>query len=126
MGLYARQASSYLGLGTSSFFAAFIGATLALAGIVLNLLSRSNLLQQVFHDQPLGVGLLIALIGIALFGGGFMLLGLAILLGRTMARWVGVLIIVTPLLAWLLADYGAIVLGAVWLAVGYALWPARA
>ena len=42
--LYARQTGSYLWLGTSSFFAAFIGATLTLAGTVLNLLSRSDLL----------------------------------------------------------------------------------
>jgi hypothetical protein len=125
VGLYARQASSYLWLGTSSFFAAFIGATLALAGTVLNLLSRGDLLQGGFHDQALGLGLFITLIGLVLFGAGFTLLGLASLLGRTIPLWVGVAIIVTPLLAWLLGGYGGIVLGLVWLAVGYAFWLAR-
>src|SRR5215211_5878019 len=51
VGLYALQASSYLLLGTSSFFAAFIGALLALAGTVLNLLSRGDLLQQGFYER---------------------------------------------------------------------------
>ena len=125
LGLYARQASSYMWVGTSSFFAAFIGATLALAGTVLNLLSRGDLLQGGFHDQALGLGLSITLIGLVLFAVGFTLLGVTSVLGRTMPLWVGVLIVVAPLLAWLLGGYGGIVLGVVWLAVGYALWLAR-
>src|SRR5829696_3320754 len=125
VGLYALQASSYLLLGTSSFFAAFIGALLALAGTVLNLLSRVDLLQQGFYEQTLGLGLFITLIGVAVFGVGFTLLGVASLLGRRIPLWVGVAIIVAPLLAWLWGGYGAIVLGVVWLAVGYALWLAR-
>src|SRR5215210_4485021 len=125
VGLYALQASSYLLLGTSSFFAAFIGALLALAGTVLNLLSRGDLLQQGFYEQTLGLGLFITLIGVAVFGVGFTLLGVASLLGRRIPLWVGVAIIVAPLLAWLWGGYGAIVLGVVWLAVGYALWLAR-
>jgi hypothetical protein len=125
VGLYALQASSYLLLGTSSFFAAFIGALLALAGTVLNLLSRVDLLQQGFYEQTLGLGLFITLLGVVVFGVGFTLLGVASLLGRTMPLWVGVAMIVGPLLAWLWEGYGAIVLGVVWLAVGYALWLAR-
>jgi hypothetical protein len=125
VGLYALQASSYLLLGTSSFFAAFIGALLALAGTVLNLLSRVDLLQQGFYEQTLGLGLFITLLGVVVFGVGFTLLGVASLLGRRMPLWVGVAMIVAPLLAWLWEGYGAIVLGVVWLAVGYALWLAR-
>jgi hypothetical protein len=125
VGLYALQASSYLLLGTSSFFAAFIGALLALAGTVLNLLSRSELLQQGFHDQALGLGLLVTLIGVALFGTGFTLLGVSSLPGRTIPLWCAVAIILAPLLTWLLGGYGAIALGLVWLAIGYALWLAR-
>src|SRR5215207_6191609 len=125
VGLYARQASSYLWLGISSFFAAFIGATLALAGTVLNLLSRGDVLQG-FYEQTLGLGLFITLIGVGVFGVGFTLLGVASQLGRTIPLWVGVAMIVAPLLAWLWEGYGAIVLGVVWLAVGYALWLARA
>ena len=126
VGLYARQASNYLLLGMSSFFAAFLGATLALAGTLLNLLSRGDLLQQGFYEQTLGLGLFITLIGVAVFGVGFTLLGVGSLLGRTIPLWVGVAMIVAPLLAWLWEGYGAIVLGVVWLAVGYALWLARA
>ena len=125
VGLYALQASSYLLLGTSSFFAAFIGALLALAGTVLNLLSRVDLLQQGFYEQTLGLGLFITLLGVVVFGVGFTLLGVASLLGRRIPLWVGVAMIVAPLLAWLWGGYGAIVLGVVWLAVGYALWLAR-
>src|SRR5215213_3507794 len=118
VGLYALQASSHLLLGTSSFFAAFIGALLALAGTVLNLLSRVDLLQQGSYEQTLGLGLFITLLRVTL-------LGVASLLGRRIPLWVGVAIIVAPLLAWLWGGYGAIVLGVVWLAVGYALWLAR-
>jgi hypothetical protein len=125
VGLYVRQASSYLWLGMWGFFAAFLGSTLALAGTVLNLLSRSELLQQGFHDQALGLGLLVTLIGVALFGAGFTLLGVSSLLGRTIPLWCAVAIILAPLLTWLLGGYGAIALGLVWLAVGYALWLAR-
>ena len=125
-GLYARQASSYLWLGTASFFASFIGTTLALAGTVLYLLSSSDLLlQQGFQAQALGLGLFITLIGLVLFGVGFTLLGVSSLLGRRIPLWVGVVIIVAPVLAWLLGGYSAVVLGLVWLAVGYALWLAR-
>ena len=126
VGLYAQQPSSYLWLGTASFFASFIGTTLALAGTVLYLLSSSDLLlQQGFQDQALGLGLFITLIGLVLFDVGFTLLGVSSLLGRRIPLWVGVAIIVAPLLAWLLGGYGAVVLGVVWLAVGYALWLAR-
>jgi hypothetical protein len=125
VGLYVRQASSYLWLGMWGFFAAFLGSTLTLAGTVLNLLSRSELLQQEFHDQALGLGLLVTLIGVALFGAGFTLLGVSSLLGRTIPLWCAVAIILAPLLTWLLGGYGAIALGLVWLAVGYALWLAR-
>ena len=125
VGLDARQPSSYLWFGTSSFFAAFIGATLVLAGTVLNLLSRGDLLQGGSHDQALGLGLFITLVGLALFGAGFTLLGVACLLGRTIPLWCAVLIILCPLVAWLLGGYGGIVLGVVWLAVGYALWLTR-
>ena len=98
---------------------------LALAGTVLNLLSRGDLLQQGFYEQTLGLGLFITLLGVGVFGVGFTLLGVASLLGRRIPLWVGVAMIVAPLLAWLWEGYGAIVLGVVWLAVGYALWLAR-
>ena len=125
VGLYVRQASSYLWLGMWGFFAAFLGSTLALAGTVLNLLSRSELVQQGFHDQALGLGLLVTLIGVALFGAGFTLLGVSSVLGRTIPLWCAVAIILAPLLTWLLGGYGTIALGLVWLAIGYALWLAR-
>src|SRR5215218_1719752 len=125
VGLYALQASSHLLLGTSSFFAAFLGATLALAGTVLNLLSRVDLLQHGFYEQTLGLGLFITLIGVAVFGVGFTLLGVASLLGRRIPLWVGVAIIVARLLAWLWGGYGALVCGVVLSMVGYTLWLTR-
>src|SRR5215212_4890033 len=90
VGLYALQASSHLWLGISSFFAAFLGATLALAGTVLNLLSRGDLLQQGFYEQTLGLGLFITLLGVVVFGVGFTLLGVASLaVGRLWRNSVG-------------------------------------
>ncbi|HZB83494.1 MAG TPA: hypothetical protein VE288_11715 [Rubrobacteraceae bacterium] len=125
VGLYARQPRSYIWLGTTSFFASFIGAILALTGTVLTLLSRGNLVHQDFQDRALGLGLFITLIGLVLFSVGFALLGVASLLGRAMPLWCGVTIILAPLVYWLLGAYGGIVLGLAWLAVSYALWLAR-
>src|SRR5829696_7702583 len=96
VGLYALQASSYLLLGTSSFFAAFIGALLALAGTVLNLLSRGDLLQQGFYEQTLGLGLFITLLGVVVFGLQFTRVGGASHVGSRLPRRVGEAMIVPP------------------------------
>jgi hypothetical protein len=125
IGLYKRQARSYIWLAVSSFFAAFIGAMLLLLGSVLSLLSMSNVVLPQFQDQALGLGLFLTLFGYALFSVGFIFLGVASLLGRVIPLWCGVTIIVAPLVGWLSGVYGGIVLGLAWVVVSYALWLER-
>ncbi len=123
VGLHARHKTSYGWLGITSFLAAFIGATLALAGSLLTLLSRGKILQQDFLTQALGLGLFTMLVGLVLFGVGLVFLGFATLLAREMPAWSGVVLIVAMPAAWVSGAYaGSIVLGVVWLALGYALW----
>ena len=126
VGLHGRQAPRYGWLGTTGFFAAFTGAALALAGSVLTFLSRSSILEQEFLDQALGLGLFSTLVGLVLSSAGFVILGVATLRARVMPRWCGVVLILGLPVLWALGGYGGgIVLGIVWLALGYALWSGR-
>ena len=126
VGLHARHGSGYGWLGMTGFLAAFIGATLALAGSLLTLMSRGEILHQDFLTQALGLGLFTTLVGLVLFGAGLVLLGFATLLAREMPAWSGVVLIVAIPAAWILTGYGgSIVLGVVWLVLGYALWSGR-
>jgi len=126
LGLHARHGSGYGWLGMTGFLAAFIGATLALAGSLLTLMSRGEILHQDFLTQALGLGLFTTLVGLVLFGAGLVLLGFATLLAREMPAWSGVVLIVAIPAAWILTGYGgSIVLGVVWLILGYALWSGR-
>jgi hypothetical protein len=68
--------------------------------------------------------LLLGLLGMLL---GFVLLGIATLRARVLPQWAGVALILVLPVAALLGDYGGgLVLGIVWLALGYVLLAARA
>jgi hypothetical protein len=57
---------------------------------------------------------------------GFLLLGIATLRARVLPQWAGVALILVLPVAALLGDYGGgLVLGIVWLALGYVLLAAR-
>ena len=113
-GLHARQATRYGWLGTAGFLAAFMGSTLLLIGLLLTFLIRGSAL-----DQILGLGFLGTLIGFALLGAATLRLGV-------LPRWCGLLLIVCLPLALVLGDHGGgIVLGLVWLALGYVLLSQR-
>jgi hypothetical protein len=67
--------------------------------------------------------LLLGLLGMLL---GFLLLGIATLRARVLPQWAGVALILVLPVAALLGDYGGgLVLGIVWLALGYVLLAAR-
>ena len=44
---------------------------------------------------------------------------------KVLPRWCGVMLIVAPLLTVLLGDYGGILFGLFWPALGYVLWSWR-
>lgn len=114
LGLHARQAQSYGVLGTAGVLAALVGTIFVLANVLLIRTAERNLLDLL---------LLVGLVGMLL---GFVLLGIATLQARILPQWAGVaLILVLPLSAFLGDSGGGLVLGVVWLALGYVLLAAR-
>ena len=109
-GLHARQTPRYGWLGTAGFLAAFISSTLLLIALVLTFVVSSNVL-----DPILALGLLGALVGLVLLGAATLRVGV-------LPRWCGLVLILCLPVAIALGDYGGgIVLGLVWLVVGYIL-----
>ena len=114
VGLHARQTPNYGRLGTAGFLAAFSGTVILLVGLVLSFLA-GGVFGTAFLDPVLGAGLWCVIVG-------FVLLGAATLRLEALPRWYSVALIVCLPLAITLGDYGGgIVLGLLWLAVGYAL-----
>lgn len=109
--LHTRQSRSYGTLGLAGFLAAAAGTALVLLNVLLISLGRRDLL-----DLLLGLGFLGMLVG-------FVVLGVATIRGKVLPGWCGVALIVALPVAAALGDYGGgMVLGLLWLALGYALW----
>jgi Co/Zn/Cd efflux system component len=114
VGLHARQTPNYGRLGTAGFLAAFTGTAILLVGLMLSFL-LGGLFGAAFLDPVLGAGLWCVIVG-------FVLLGTATLRLEALPRWCSVPLMVCLPLAIALGDFGGgIVLGLLWLAVGYAL-----
>lgn len=127
LGLHGRQEKRYGRLGAAGFLVAYVGITLALAGLGLIWLFRGGVLGQ---EPAITLGLSGMVLGLALLGTGFLLLGVATLRARALPGWCGATLIVgfvavlIPLIFPVsLGSYGVIaVLGLVWLALSYVLW----
>lgn len=120
LGLRARQAPAYGSLGKVGFVLAFLGS--AILAVIT-----------VFTTVTQGAGgetflTLIFVSGVLGWFVGFPLLGIATLRAKVLPRWCGVLLLAYfPLFVFLLNSYGwgGIVLGLLWLALGYALLSER-
>jgi hypothetical protein len=114
VGLHARQTPGYGRFGTAGSLAAFTGTAVLLVGLVLSFLV-GGAFGTAFPDLVMGAGLWCMLVG-------FVLLGAATLRLEALPRWCGMALIVCLPLAITLGDYGGgMVLGLLWLMVGYAL-----
>ncbi|CAN5143758.1 hypothetical protein BH24ACT19_BH24ACT19_14420 [soil metagenome] len=112
--LHTRQSRSYGALGLAGFLAAAAGTALVLLNVLLISLDIRDLL-----DLLLGLGFLGMLVG-------FVVLGVATIRGQVLPGWCGVALIVALPVAAALGNYGGgMVLGLLWLALGYALWSGR-
>ena len=112
--LHTRQSRSYGTLGLAGFLAAAAGTALVLLNVLLVSMGRRDLL-----DLLLGLGFLGMLVG-------FVVLGVATIRGKVLPGWCGVALIVALPVAAALGEYGGgLVLGLLWLALGYALWSGR-
>ncbi len=135
VGLHIRQAPTYGRLGRAGFLTALVGTTLILMATFIYLMFlyfyRNELSLLVSQDPPVWLFLLGILGELGVFV-GYILLGRATLRARVLPRWCGVGFIIAsvsvplgilggPLL--LLGE--VIVIGLLWLALGYVLWYQR-
>jgi hypothetical protein len=130
MGLAARQETHYGLLGSIGSLVAFTGDTLTLIGLGLILLFRGDFLGQ---EPAVTLGLSGMVVGLTLLGIGFLLLGLATLRARVLPRLCGIALIIAFVAVLVSVSFPAslgsyvvtIVLGSVWLVLGYVLWTRR-
>jgi len=118
VGLHARQATSYGRLGVTGFLAAFVGTTIVLVGL-LALSAFPPLWKLGFAGID---------VGFVLLGVGLVLLRIANLRARALPRGYSLLLIVGAfgLFGYVVPGIGSfvsgLVLGLIWLALGYFLW----
>lgn len=118
VGFHARQVRRYGWFGTTGFLAAFVGSALLLIGLVISLLVRGGGVELPF---PGLIGLIIVITFI-----GYVILGIATVREDMLPQWSGILLIVCLPLALALGNYGGgIVLGLIWLGLGYVLLSRR-
>ncbi len=108
---------SYGSLGTAGFFLTFVGAALAFVGQATSgIFPNNGALGWLFSDPGFGF-----LVGLLLVSLGLVLLGVATLQARVLPRWCGVGLIALVVFSALGAFGGFVVVGLIWLALGYAL-----
>ena len=113
VGFHTLQKRTYGRIGHGGFYTFIVGAPTQALGLLLVLAGSETL------GEPLiGVGGLGILIGLVLYGA-------ATLQARVLPRWCGIALIVSLPVTILLGDYGGILFGVIWLALGYMLWSQR-
>ena len=110
VGFHALQKDDYGRIGRGGFWTVVV-ATLALVVGLTDSLLGSTALERL---ELFPVGTLAVFIG-------FVLYGAAALQAGVLARWCGMGFIVTPFM-FLLGDFGGILFGLLWLALGHTLW----
>jgi uncharacterized membrane protein len=126
VGLHARQIRSYGRPGTVGFLLAFIGAALLCVGQAASAIFADDSALGWLFDKP-GYGFLV---GINLFLAGMLVLGIATLRAGALPRWCGFALIgvvgVSIFGAMESAGGAFVMVGPIWIALGYALWSEKA
>ena len=113
VGLHALQKGNYGRIGRGGFWTVVVASFAQVLGLIAFLLGSEALIWLVFP-----VGFLAVPVGLILYGA-------ATLQARVLPRWCGLgLIVVSPVTV-VLGDYGGILFGLMWLALGYVLWSWR-
>jgi hypothetical protein len=121
VGLHLRQMESYGRLGRAGFFLAFAGVALAFVGQATSgIFPQNDALGWLFSDPGYGFQA-----GILLTSVGLVLMGIATLRAGVLPRWCGFGLIALVLFLALGAYGGFVVVGLIWLALGYALGSAE-
>ncbi len=112
-GFHLLQKESYGRIGRAGFYTAIAGSLAAVSAVVIILAGGAAI--HWLH----GIGALIMVLG-------YIPYGVATLQARVLPRWSGAtFILVGPVGIVAPGDYTTMVLGVVWLALGYALWTQR-
>jgi hypothetical protein len=113
VGLHALQKDNYGRIGRGGFWTVVVASLAQVVGLIVFLLGSEALNWLVFP-----VGFLAVPVGLILYGA-------ATLQAKVLPRWCGLgLIIISPITV-VLGDYGGIVFGLLWVALGYVLWSWR-
>lgn len=114
VGFHTLQKENYGRIGRAGFYTFIVGAPAQSLGLLLVLAGSGTLGEVLIAVGGLGI-----LVGLVLYGA-------ATMQARVLPRWCGIALIVSLPLTILLQDYGGLVFGPVWLALGYVLWLRRA
>jgi hypothetical protein len=113
VGFHTLQERNHGRIGRGGFYTFIVGAPTQALGLLLVLAGSETL-----GELLIGVGGLGILVGLVLYG-------TATLQARVLPRWCGIALIVSLPVTIALGDYGGILFGVVWLALGYMLWSQR-
>jgi hypothetical protein len=113
VGLHALQKDNYGRIGRGGFWTVVVATLAQVLGIIVFLLGSRVLNWLVFP-----VGFLAVPVGLILYGA-------ATLQARVLPRWCGLGLIIVPPVTVVLGDYGGMLFGLLWLALGYVLWSRR-
>jgi hypothetical protein len=119
--LHARQMDSYGMLGRAGFLLAFVGAALAFVGQASSgVFPQNGTLGWLFSDPGFGF-----MSGILLTSLGLVVMGIATMRAGVLPRWCGFGLVALVVFLALGAYGGFVVVGLIWLALGYALGSAK-
>jgi hypothetical protein len=114
LGLHALQKNNYGRIGRVGLWTVVVASSGQVLGKVVVWLGSETLIWMAFPVAYVAVPV------------GLVLYGAATLQARMLPRWCGLeLIIIPPITLILGDDYGSILLGPLWLALGYVLWSRR-
>ena len=111
LGLHTLQKNDYGWIGRVGFWTVLVGSLGQVLGVVVFWLGSAAL---IWLASPVGF------VAVPI---GLMLYGIATLQARVLPRWCGLGLTIIPPITLVLGDnYGSVLLGLLWLALGYVLW----
>ena len=110
VGFHAVQKDDYRRIGRGGFWTVVVATLAIVVGLIVSLLGNTALERL----ELFPVGTFAVFVGFALYGA-------ATLQARVLSRWCGLGFIVGPFM-FLIGNFGGILFGLLWLALGYTLW----